>query len=299
MTEEDAFYLLCTVVEDILPNYYSHSMMGSLLDLEVMNQLVQSFLPDSYELFSSVGGVQITIVPWFMCLYIHYLPWRASLHTLDLLFSLGSRALFVVGLAVLKTVEPRLLTSCGDYLLCDLKQLLHEMDLTEWMKNTKVYESLVSDSYIRELRDLERPDVIGDIREEMGQVSEENAPLVDSLSLAKEVTITVDDVMLPLPSPRNKRPRTGSLQEITSDEKLSSTPRGRVRKSSAQYELELQLDLPHNEEPSTLRDALRKNSAREVSTLELSPNSPRKHRNSNTIRSMRLFMNSEEAQKSV
>merc|ERR1712137_420924 len=250
MTEEDAFYLLCTVVEDILPNYYSRSMVGSLVDIQVMNSLVETNLPEVFESFSVVGGVEITIVPWFMCLYIHCLPWRAALQTMDLLFSIGSRALFLVGLAALKTLQVPLSNCHSDYLLSVLRQTLQEMNLTEWMQNLKFFEALITDSHVNQLRDTKRPNVIGNIREEIEQAIEDNDP---------EQTVACDvneiDVLPPPPAPPLKAvvfeeptsiPENRALVRTKSystqgRDHLSSTltPRGRVRKSNAQYEAEL------------------------------------------------------------
>ena len=137
MPEEDAFFLLCAIVEDLLPNYFTQSMVGSLLDLEVMDDLVQKHLPQVHEhLLTTIGGVSTIAVPWFMCLFIHCLPWKSALRAIDLFLAQGSRALFVVGLAVLKTCEPQILASDSEQILNFLKEsIVKSIDSTDLMKN--------------------------------------------------------------------------------------------------------------------------------------------------------------------
>lgn len=49
MSEEEAFWLLCTVVEEIVPEYYNKSLLGSQVDQFVFQSLVQNNLPRIYQ----------------------------------------------------------------------------------------------------------------------------------------------------------------------------------------------------------------------------------------------------------
>lgn len=41
-TEEDTFWMMCSLTEDILPpNYYSHSLLGVRADERIVNHLMQ------------------------------------------------------------------------------------------------------------------------------------------------------------------------------------------------------------------------------------------------------------------
>merc|ERR1712137_262282 len=174
MPEEDAFFLLCAIVEDILPEYYSKSMIGSLVDLQVFDELVRDHLPLIHDhLQMAVGGVVLVTVPWFMCLFIHCLPWKSTFRALDLIFSEGSRALFVIGLAVLKTCERQILELEGDALLALLKEnLVHSLPTGELQKNIKMYDPIVTVDLIMELREIHRPLLIGDMEEEIHATAE-------------------------------------------------------------------------------------------------------------------------------
>lgn len=48
MTEEEAFWLLCTVAEEIVPEYYNKSLLGSQVDQYIFNSLVENNLPQIY-----------------------------------------------------------------------------------------------------------------------------------------------------------------------------------------------------------------------------------------------------------
>lgn len=40
--EEDTFWIMCSLIEDILPpNYYSHSLLGVCSDEKIINHLMQ------------------------------------------------------------------------------------------------------------------------------------------------------------------------------------------------------------------------------------------------------------------
>jgi len=47
-------------------------------------------------------SVQLITLPWFLCLFIGYLPWEVSLRLLDCFFTEGPRILFQVGLAMFR-----------------------------------------------------------------------------------------------------------------------------------------------------------------------------------------------------
>lgn len=61
MNEEEAFFLLCTICEDILPDYYSHGLqlMGSIVDQQIFASLVQQYFPDLEKHLESVYNYYI------------------------------------------------------------------------------------------------------------------------------------------------------------------------------------------------------------------------------------------------
>jgi hypothetical protein len=73
--EEEAFWITCSICEELLPDYYSPSMIGAMVDQRIFEILVSKYLPDLHDHLQSVGvSIQLLSFPWFMTLYINYLP---------------------------------------------------------------------------------------------------------------------------------------------------------------------------------------------------------------------------------
>jgi len=115
--EVECFWMFCCLVERRL-GYYCKSMCGLEVDQRVFSCLVSSLLP---ELSAHLGTHSIALpaisVSWFVCLFVEA-PFSISMHpssirriyTLwDALMLHGDEALFGVSLALLKSLEPRVL----------------------------------------------------------------------------------------------------------------------------------------------------------------------------------------------
>lgn len=55
MSEEEAFWLLCTICEDIVPDYYNKQLLGSIIDQQIFTQLVSIYLPEIDEHLKKVN----------------------------------------------------------------------------------------------------------------------------------------------------------------------------------------------------------------------------------------------------
>lgn len=115
-TAEDAFWLLTTIVENILPqHYYDHSLLASRADQQVLRQYVAEVLP---KLSTHLDGLGIELealtFQWFLSVFTDCLSAEALFRVWDVIFCFndGSTFLFQVALALLKLNEPQLL-------LCD------------------------------------------------------------------------------------------------------------------------------------------------------------------------------------
>ena len=167
MPEEDAFFLFSTIVEDLLPDYFTKSMLGSLIDLKLMEDLVNEFLPQIANHFNKSmhsETVASATVCWFMCLYVHCIPWDATLRAIDLFLTEGSRALFILALATFKVCEKLILASDSNYLLEILKvELPDNLNTQELFKFVKYFSKLISIDRIMELREYYTPLVLDEI----------------------------------------------------------------------------------------------------------------------------------------
>ncbi|KAG0257576.1 TBC1 domain member 9 [Actinomortierella ambigua] len=109
--EEDTFWLLTTLCEQLLPDYYSKTLVGVLVDQRVFDSLVSTTLPILTSHLKDALGMDLgtLTVPWFVCLYLSTIPFPLSARVLDCFFFEGPQFLFMLGLAVLKLNEHTLL----------------------------------------------------------------------------------------------------------------------------------------------------------------------------------------------
>ncbi|KAF8933070.1 rab-GTPase-TBC domain-containing protein [Dissophora ornata] len=115
LKEEDAFWLLATVCEQLLPDYYSKTLLGVQVDQRVFAHLVGISLPAVAAHFQEIDLDQATItIPWFLCLYQSAFPAPVAARVLDCFFFQGPSFLFMLGLAILKSCQVLLLQCKND-----------------------------------------------------------------------------------------------------------------------------------------------------------------------------------------
>jgi hypothetical protein len=112
-TAEDTFWLLTSIIENILPRgYYDHSLMASRADQQVLRQYVTEILP---KLSSHLDDLSIELealtFQWFLSVFTDCLSAEALFRVWDVVFCTndGSTFLFQVALALLKLNEQQLL----------------------------------------------------------------------------------------------------------------------------------------------------------------------------------------------
>lgn len=110
---EDAFWILASIVENILPHgYYDHSLMASRADQQVLRQYVSTLLPRlSAHLDSLAIELEALTFPWFLSVFTDCLSAEALFRVWDVVLCTndGSTFLFQVALALLKLNEGNLL----------------------------------------------------------------------------------------------------------------------------------------------------------------------------------------------
>ena len=109
--EEDSFWLMCTIIENLLPaSYYSHTLIGLQADMKVLNALLSIYLPNLFELFQKHDiELSLICINWFLTLFSNVLHMRILLRIWDMLFYDGTCILFQITLAMLKLNESSLL----------------------------------------------------------------------------------------------------------------------------------------------------------------------------------------------
>ncbi|KAH0523165.1 hypothetical protein TsFJ059_008209 [Trichoderma semiorbis] len=119
---EEAFWILASIIENILPHgYYDHSLISSRADQQVLRQYVRTVLPKlSAHLDSLSVELEALTFQWFLSVFTDCLCAEALFRVWDVVLCTndGSTFLFQVALALLKLNESNLLqcdTPAGVY----------------------------------------------------------------------------------------------------------------------------------------------------------------------------------------
>ncbi|TGZ79250.1 TBC-domain-containing protein [Ascodesmis nigricans] len=114
MLEEDAFWVLCAIVEKILPEgYFGKELEASRADQEVLQTLVSTYLPTLHTHLTTLhpeATLSFITIEWFLTLFTRLLPLTTTYRIWDPLLCIsGSKFLFQTALALLQIHEKRLL----------------------------------------------------------------------------------------------------------------------------------------------------------------------------------------------
>ncbi|ETO08070.1 hypothetical protein RFI_29322 [Reticulomyxa filosa] len=106
MDEEEAFWMLCTVVEDICRAggfyYHESDLLGAFVDECVFLDLIEIKMPEIYQHLQDVQfNLSTVTVDWFLCLFVTTLPYETTLRVWDITFSEGIVMTFKTALAIL------------------------------------------------------------------------------------------------------------------------------------------------------------------------------------------------------
>jgi hypothetical protein len=177
MNEEDTFWTLAGLCECMVPDYYSETMIGAIIDQRAFEYMVSQALPD---LFAHLGQIHVDLslisVPWFVCLFLNNMTSIAACQILDMFFCHGTKFLFQFGLSILREKLPLLMKVTSDdsamTILRDYFQYL-EINIDELHKlisiAEKEYGNLRMDG-INRLRMIYRMQIVhnlGDIKRKM------------------------------------------------------------------------------------------------------------------------------------
>eukprot|EP01125_Pyxidicula_operculata_P019825 TRINITY_DN7214_c0_g1_i1.p1 TRINITY_DN7214_c0_g1~~TRINITY_DN7214_c0_g1_i1.p1 ORF type:complete len:998 (+),score=147.46 TRINITY_DN7214_c0_g1_i1:295-2994(+) len=107
--EEEVFYMLSSLIQRV-PEYYDREMLGSLVDVRIFADLLAEKMPELSAHFKKIDiDISLIVLPWFLCMYVGYVPWEVSLRIADSFFAEGSNIYLQVGLAILQLNKSELL----------------------------------------------------------------------------------------------------------------------------------------------------------------------------------------------
>eukprot|EP01017_Pseudomicrothorax_dubius_P030777 TRINITY_DN3864_c0_g1_i3.p1 TRINITY_DN3864_c0_g1~~TRINITY_DN3864_c0_g1_i3.p1 ORF type:complete len:647 (-),score=123.87 TRINITY_DN3864_c0_g1_i3:149-2089(-) len=112
MTEEEAFWLFTSLIENILPLEYYTNMAGAIADLRVLNMLISSMFPDVGRKLREIGmDLSLFTLRWFVCVYASIFNEEMLFPIWDFLFTYGDVALFKVALWLIKRFSADILAA--------------------------------------------------------------------------------------------------------------------------------------------------------------------------------------------
>ncbi|XP_033117446.1 rab GTPase-activating protein 1-like [Anneissia japonica] len=114
LEEQDAFWVMVVLFEKAkyLSGYFSSSMGRIQRHAEVFKCLLKQRKPSLYRHLEHVGVHPLMfITPWFMCLYTSLPCWDTVLSIWDHLIMEGVTVIFRVGLALLDTIEEKIMST--------------------------------------------------------------------------------------------------------------------------------------------------------------------------------------------
>uniref|UniRef100_A0A665UN73 Small G protein signaling modulator 3 n=1 Tax=Echeneis naucrates TaxID=173247 RepID=A0A665UN73_ECHNA len=113
LEEEDVLWMMCALIEDLLPpSYFSSTLLGVQTDQRVLRQLIVQYLPALDRLLQE-HDIELSLITlhWFLTSFASVVDIRLLLRIWDLLFYQGSLVLFQVTLGMLKIKEEELVSS--------------------------------------------------------------------------------------------------------------------------------------------------------------------------------------------
>jgi hypothetical protein len=135
-TAEDAFWVLTSIIENILPQgYYDHNLLASRADQQVLRHYVAGILPRLSAHLDNLGiELEALTFQWFLSIFTDCLSAEALFRVWDVVLCTndGSTFLFQVALALLKLNENQLLqceTPAGIYTYINHQMTNHAISI--------------------------------------------------------------------------------------------------------------------------------------------------------------------------
>jgi Ca2+-binding EF-hand superfamily protein len=110
LDEEDAFWVLCYIVENLFPNNYTAELVGMQIDTQIIMCLAQERFPKLMNHIENLSfPISDSISKWLLQLFVGILPIESVIRFFDLLLFEGTKVVLRFALAILKIHEHGLL----------------------------------------------------------------------------------------------------------------------------------------------------------------------------------------------
>ena len=105
-SEENAFWILCAIAENVCPNYYTQNMIGCQIDIRIFNELLNESFPKLVAQFEEERlSLPLLASKWFLCIYADLMPSGTTVRVWDSFFLHGTLILFRVAVGIIELFE--------------------------------------------------------------------------------------------------------------------------------------------------------------------------------------------------
>ncbi|KAJ8917673.1 hypothetical protein NQ315_005120 [Exocentrus adspersus] len=111
--EEEAFWLLATLCENLLPDYYNTRVVGAVVDQGILDELTLEHLPNLHDKLNQLGMTNMISLSWFLTIFLCVMPYESAVNVMDCFFYDGAKVIFQVALMLLEWNQEKLL-QCRD-----------------------------------------------------------------------------------------------------------------------------------------------------------------------------------------
>ncbi|XP_017769270.1 PREDICTED: TBC1 domain family member 9 isoform X2 [Nicrophorus vespilloides] len=112
-SEEEAFWLLTTLCENLLPDYYNTRVIGAMVDQGILEILIAEYLPNLHVKIQHLGMIKMISLSWFLTIFLCVMPYESAVNVVDCFFYDGAKVIFMTALMILNWNEEDLL-KCKD-----------------------------------------------------------------------------------------------------------------------------------------------------------------------------------------
>uniref|UniRef100_A0A6P7H094 TBC1 domain family member 9-like n=1 Tax=Diabrotica virgifera virgifera TaxID=50390 RepID=A0A6P7H094_DIAVI len=111
--EEEAFWLLATLCENLLPDYYNTRVVGAVVDQGILDELILEHLPSLHDKLNQLGMINMISLSWFLTIFLCVMPYESAVNVMDCFFYDSAKVIFQVALMLLEWNQEKLL-ECRD-----------------------------------------------------------------------------------------------------------------------------------------------------------------------------------------